>query len=1332
MSKFLKKLISTVSPTANSSGMYSASEQLQNLSALTITSVVICSDLSGTELDDTAVSTSGGFIKLKGTGFTASTSVYINGISATVTFLSSTAIMATVIATTTGTYSLMAFNGSSVGTIWAAGISSSGFPSFTTGIYSNVSNVVSTQLVATGDATLVYSLQSGSTLPTGVTLSSSGLLSGTATGVITNTVFTFTVLVNDAQYQTTQQAITLTLVISDPYFKNTVLVLHGDATPFTADASTNKFQISAVGTPSANVNNPLQPGYYSGNFDGSGYYLSVPTNAVFNFGAGAYTVEMWIYPTIFPSVSAQLNMFQMGTHAGGGNFLEFGLYNDAGSVKLTYQLYNTSYKIVVQTQVLPSTNKWYHIAMIFTGSTAYTSLDGILSTGVAYSGSDAPTGQTVYIGAWNASVPYFTGYMSNLRVVKGVAVYTGAFTPPTAPLAATQSAGTNIAAITGTSTSLLALQSNRFIDNSSTPNTITAYGTTSISVAQPFTLPSPYTGYGAGLFNGSSDYLTIPNNAAFAPAALDFTIEAWVYINALTAGSQTIFGQADSAGTAGSGIYFYACNSTGYPSVIIPYGGANYAVTSPTVIAIKQWNHIAVSRYGAIITLYVNGVASGTTNFASLALTTSSQINGIGKNGAGNFEYLNGYIYNLRFVKGTAVYTGAFTPPTAPLAATQSSGTNIAAITGTATSLLTLQNNQAQNNNQFKDSGINNFAITRTGTVTQGTFTPFSQTGWSGYFNGSSHLVGPTGNATLNTALDILGGDFTIEFWYNPTTTNADVAILTNFTASGVNGWVIGTRLGGFNINTWTSNTSAEKLSTSVGINAGIWCHVALVKLSGNLYFYVNGTEIGMYSGYTRTATANPGAGTGLGIGAYIQNLSYPSYISGYLSNIRVVKGVAVYTGNFTPPTAPLTATQAAGTNIAAITGTATSLLTLQDNRFKDNSTNNFTITAAGTPSVQAFSPFAPTTIYSASAVGGSMYFNGSSYLSAPSNSAFGVGTGDFTIEAWIYPFSWPAAGNYSAIIQISGTSIWFGLNSAGFGLRQGNVGNIISYATNPTINAWTHVAVARVGTACTLYYNGVSVATATSSASFATGTAFIACDETPGNYFTGYISNSRLIKGTAVYTGAFTPPTAPLTAIAGTSLLLNAANAGIIDATGKNDLITVGDARVSTSVTKYGSGAMYFDGTGDWLSINAPTNLLNFGTGDFTIECWVYLNAVPSGYPPIITNDNGFYINFRGSGTIALTDISTEYATSPSALTAGSWFHVAIVRSSGSSRIYVNGTGGTAVACSVNWTATTITYIGGSPSYPAINGYIDDLRVTKFARYTANFTPATYAFQDQ
>jgi hypothetical protein len=55
-------------------------------------------------------------------------------------------------------------------------------------------------------------------------------------------------------------------------------------------------------------------------------------------------------------------------------------------------------------------------------------------------------------------------------------------------------------------------------------------------------------------------------------------------------------------------------------------------------------------------------------------------------------------------------------------------------------------------------------------------------------------------------------------------------------------------------------------------------------------------------------------------------------------------------------------------------------------------------------------------------------------------------------------------------------------------------------------------------------------------------------------------------------------------TAITNTSLLLLAPNAGIFDNTGKNNLETVGNAQIDTSVKKYGTGSMEFDGTGDYL----------------------------------------------------------------------------------------------------------------------------------------------------
>ena len=101
--------------------------------------------------------------------------------------------------------------------------------------------------------------------------------------------------------------------------------------------------------------------------------------------------------------------------------------------------------------------------------------------------------------------------------------------------------------------------------------------------------------------------------------------------------------------------------------------------------------------------------------------------------------------------------------------------------------------------------------------------------------------------------------------------------------------------------------------------------------------------------------------------------------------------------------------------------------------------------------------------------------------------------------------------------------------------------GNSIQSATGVgmTVGQWTHVAAVRSGSTMTLYVNGTSVGSTTNSSNL-TDTLFrIGSAGYTGDYFTGYISNVRVVKGTAVYTGSFTPSTTPLTAVSGTSLLL-------------------------------------------------------------------------------------------------------------------------------------------------------------------------------------------------
>jgi len=76
--------------------------------------------------------------------------------------------------------------------------------------------------------------------------------------------------------------------------------------------------------------------------------------------------------------------------------------------------------------------------------------------------------------------------------------------------------------------------------------------------------------------------------------------------------------------------------------------------------------------------------------------------------------------------------------------------------------------NGAQNNT-FLDSSTNAFSITRNGNTTQGTFSPFSQTGWSNYFDGTGDYL----TAPDNAASEIGASDFCVEGWFYPTVSNA-------------------------------------------------------------------------------------------------------------------------------------------------------------------------------------------------------------------------------------------------------------------------------------------------------------------------------------------------------------------------------------------------------------------------------------------------------------------------------------------------------------------------------------------------------------------------------
>lgn len=418
-----------------------------------------------------------------------------------------------------------------------------------------------------------------------------------------------------------------------------------------------------------------------------------------------------------------------------------------------------------------------------------------------------------------------------------------------------------------------------------------------------------------------------------------------------------------------------------------------------------------------------------------------------------------------------------------------------------------------------------------------------------------------------------------------------------------------------------------------------------------------------------------------------------------------------------------------------------------QNNTFLDASANNFTITRNGNTTQGTASPFTAAAPYSAAIKGGSMYFDGTGdYLTAPNNTAFDFGSGSFTIEMWFFPVSSSPLGG---VINKRADATIYGPFGIGFNSSlapvfvastSGSVYEVnIPSSVSCSANAWNHIAATRSGNTFTIWVNGQSGGTASVSGALTINTDAVSIGAAAANGagpITGYLSNLRVVKGTTVYTGAFTPPTAPLTAISGTSLLLLGTNAGIIDNAMLNDLETVGNAQISTTQSKFGGSSIAFDGTGDWLLMPNNTSQ-QFGTGDFTIEGWFYLSAINVAYGIISkgTAITGWSVNIT-SGNKLQFSYTASNLTGSTTLSVSTWYYFAVVRSgsgTGNLKIYLNGSADATSAGAVtdNFNQTSSMYVGADRTGgSALNGYIDDLRITKgVARYTANFIVPAAAF---
>ena len=594
--------------------------------------------------------------------------------------------------------------------------------------------------------------------------------------------------------------------------------------------------------------------FYRGSFefDGNGDYLQCTSSSDYDMNSD-FTAEAWVYPTSHANDYAGIFGFSYDSEGVGWNVL---VRSSSGRIHINVDMTHTDVTNSLQL------NKWTHLALVRSSGTSKIYIDGIAdpTTITDADTTGTPSGKQCYIGSYPGyeTAREFTGYIQDVRIYKGVAKYT-----------------------------------ENFVVGSTAPDVLpdTPSGVSGKSNLTKIT-------EGAVAFDGNGDYLSVPGNTDFQMGTGDFTIECYFNVNGAVPTSCWRAIISLGGHTTDNGITIYAPRaSSPVDTVVVILNRVNPTMGS-TINVKHGWHHVALVRNSGTTKLYVDGIEQ-----SSISDTNNYDYSGdisIGRDpDCSTPTYYEGFISNVRIVKGTALYTSNFTPPTEPL-------TNV-----TNTKLLCCQSTTSAVEAAVKPS---NTPILE----------PFSGAGGAqGGGTTSDYLqVSSSGHSDFS-----LNGDFTVEWWHYRAAANVNNGFMWTIhdsnTATGLELY-------------WGTGGSALKLYTNGGPNsvtataATGWHHYAIVRSGNTIKVYYDGTEGGSFTN-TNTFSGD------VRIGAEYYNGNITGGMNGPMSQFRLVKGTAVYTSNFTAPTTALTAI------------TNTKLLTLQGSTpFTDNSGTSKVITKNG------------------------------------------------------------------------------------------------------------------------------------------------------------------------------------------------------------------------------------------------------------------------------------------------------------------------------------------------------------------------------------------------
>jgi hypothetical protein len=858
------------------------------------------------------------------------------------------------------------------------------------------------------------------------------------------------------------------------------------------------------------------------------------------------------------------------------------------------------------------------------------------------------------------------------------------------------------------------------------------------------TVQSKSGGSSAYLYN-TAIYVTPDQGFAFGNE--DFTIETWAYMTDWSNGAPTLFDglQLNNNNNYRSDCFVWQLieEHNGRNTSSIYHNGTQHFFESSVDVPLNQWAHHALVRKNGTIFWFLNGSPVGAIKI-NLDVTSENCL--IGRVGdTWNYTY-HGYLDDYRITKGIARYYGEFTPP---IKSFDDDNNSSSSSSSNQISLL-LHLNMGSD---FNDEGDYPTKIEPNGGV-------HIRPEQSKFGEGSAFFDGQAGSYIKIESTDPINpplGDFTIDLWIYGTRDETERIITT-----GATGWSYG--ITAFSIQKIKSGYSNGEsfLSISIAgneyktispiIQQNFWHQICVSRKDGIFYLFLDGLLVKTIDAHTAYQIP-PIKYIGQDVGG-----AFEDYFLGYIDEIRLSIGEAL-TSSFQVPTSHY---QKKPSQISK----NTILLMHMDGDYKDSSRKKIPFKAyqiTGMPYITGNIKFGS----------GALVTNGGVLESQfPLED---ISSGDWTVEFWLFVDN---TNQFATILAIQRNEAYDlgafpGLHiyvDYGF-LCVDDAQSSDARIAFDIQNQWTHLAITWQSSTNTkiVYINGISVSAtsqpmAPSAYRYKINIGAISwLVNISGNKewfgFGNVIIDELRIAKILAYTSNFTPPTKPFKATTHIdSLLLHfegpEGSTDFIDSANGLQSVALGSTAITTFKSKFGTSSVLFNGDYDRIYFD-DNELFDLEDGDYTIECFVYLNDwsgsgdlkariwafenFESSWFLMVSNDgSGVLTVGTPIPTIPTSGFATrDVITSPvGTVSLNKWFHIALVKEKNIRTLYVEGkpVGPSTERChplvdDLNPVKRCRLSIGGSvnrwSSGPNLNGYVDEFRITKgISRYKNRFMP--------